>query len=86
MSKNEYQQIMDVLLGMKEDVGRIEQKVDNVHEQATKTNGRVLALEAQVKTNTSFIENFKGKLAVVAIFIGIGTTIISAWIKKNLGL
>lgn len=79
MARDNHEQLYNILLEMKEDIGRIEQKVDYSIKLGEKTNGRVNLLEA-------FKENLQGKVAIIALLVGFAGTLISGWIKKQLGL
>ena len=49
-------------------------------------NGRTAKNEEQLKAHQSILDNWKGKLAVIIAIAGFGGSLLSMWIRKQLGL
>jgi hypothetical protein len=79
MAKDKHEQLYSILLEMKEDIGRIEGKVDYSIKLGEKTNGRVSTLEA-------FKENLQGKAAIIVIVGGFIFNMLWGWIKTRIEL
>ena len=74
-----HEKLYEILLRVENRLGAMEQKIDLVHEQAVKTNGRV-------DKHETILENWKGKLAVIIVMAGFFGNLIISWIKRQLNL
>lgn len=70
---------MDIHGEIQRSLGRIEGKLDAMKENQDKINIRV-------DSHETFINNLRGKVAVVAGLIAATTSILTLWIKKHFNL
>jgi hypothetical protein len=56
-------------------MGRIEGKIDGILHEAIRAEQRILALEERVGIHQTFIDTWKGKMAIIASIISAGIAI-----------
>lgn len=86
MKKDNHEKLYDILLEMKEEMGEMKSDIKSTLAQTTKTNGRVSNLEIEVKKHQSFIDNLRGKVAVIVI---VGTFVFNniwQYLKAKIGI
>jgi dihydrodipicolinate synthase/N-acetylneuraminate lyase len=62
-------------------MGRIEGKIDGILHEALRSEQRLLALEERVGIHQTFIDTWKGKMAIIASIISAGIAIAIGVIK-----
>lgn len=79
MKTDDYRQIMEILLEINEDMG--EMKADL---KATK----ILQEETSqtVKKHDQVISNWQGRIAVIGAIVGVVSTSVISWVKRELGI
>lgn len=78
--------ILQNLLDIKETLGKLDSKIDSVHDQATITNGRVTKLEENVSDLKSLEDERKGKNIVWGSIGGLVGALLVAFFKKMFNL
>ena len=78
--------ILQNLLDIKETLGKLDSKIDSVHDQAIKTNGRVNKLEENVSDLKSLEDERKGKNIVWGSIGGLVGALLVAYFKKMFNL
>lgn len=68
--------IIEILLGMKEDMGSLKADTSGIKDHLEKLNSKVASHE-------SWISNAKGKIAVVSTVVGGITALVVAYVKKQ---
>jgi hypothetical protein len=62
-------------------MGRIEGKIDGILHEALRSEQRLLVLEERVGIHQTFIDTWKGKMAIIASIISAGIAIAIGVIK-----
>ena len=62
-------------------MGRIEGKIDGMINEAVRVEKRILLLEEKVGLHQTFIDTWKGKLAIIASIVSAGIAIAVGVIK-----
>lgn len=79
MLQDNHDNIINHLISIKEDLGGIKTDVNNI-------NKRLDTLNGQVAKHASFINTWKGKLAVISAVAGSVGSLLVLYIKKHLNL
>jgi len=76
MGKEDHNQIYEILLSMKEDMGEMKSDIKTTMKLSESTANTV-------KNHDDIIKNWQGRLAVIGAIAGILATTVVSWIRKE---
>lgn len=83
--KHNDENIYNILLNIRENMGEVKADLKNVVVQTTKTNGMVNELEDEMIKRKEFEDTWKGRISVIGILLGLIGTLIGDWIRRHIG-
>ena len=77
MEHQSHEKLYDILLSMKEDIGEMKSDIKSVKTAAEDTS-------KTVKKHDEIISNWQGRIAIIGAIVGVVSTTIISWIRKEL--
>lgn len=86
MPKDSTDKIYSILLDMKQSMGEMSSDIKAVKEHAERSEQRVDDIAEEVKGNSEFINNLKGRFIVIGVVVTMCTTLVVSWVRKEFNI